>query len=483
MDRLSLLSALREPGIAAMPALVTSDETLSFGALADRVARASAALTLRGARPHARVAIVAPNSADLAVTALALIAIGATIVPIHPRLTPAEAARLIDRAAPDLTLREGDLARITAHEARGAALPSAPIDPEDPLAIIFTSGTSGAPKGAVLSRRAFLASARASAQNLGVQRDDRWLLCMPLCHVGGLSVLTRSLIAERAVVLVPRFDAGEVIDAVARHRATQISVVPTMLRALLDADRSNALARLRAVLVGGAAASMTLMNEAIDRGVRAITTYGLTEACSQVTTQPLSDPQLIRAGSGLPLPGTTVRIRDDGHILVRGPTLMTGYDRGPGRAPDPSVDGEGFFDTGDLGSFDDQGHLHVLARRTDLIVTGGENVYPVEVEQVIEAFPGVRRALVIGVPDDRWGARVCAVIEADRAIDRAAIARYFAEQLAPHKRPRALACVDALPSSPAGKLVRAGAAERFAGALTPIEVGRSVDAPSDHGRR
>src|SRR5262249_45817489 len=150
-----------------------------------------------------------------------------------------------------------------------------------------TSGTTGRPKGAVLSRGAFIASAEASATNLDLCHEDRWLLCMPICHVGGLSILTRSLLARSTVVLEPRFEARAVLDSIDHNGITLLSVVPTMLRALLDEDARGTLARLRAVLVGGAVVRVSWLDECAARGVQAITTYGLTEACSQVTTQHL----------------------------------------------------------------------------------------------------------------------------------------------------------------------------------------------------
>ncbi len=157
-----------------------------------------------------------------------------------------------------------------------------------------------------------------------------------------------------------------------------------------------------------------------------------------------------------------------GRILVRGPTLMDGYFRGEGQALDPARDAEGFFDTGDLGELDTSGALHVHARRSDLVVTGGENVYPVEVEQSLEALPGVRRALVFGVPDARWGQVVAAAFELSPGASLADLASPIAAALAPHKRPRLACAVETLPLTASGKLERAGVAERYAAALRPF---------------
>jgi len=291
------------------------------------------------------------------------------------------------------------------------------------LAIIYTSGTAGRPKGAILSRAAFIASARASAARLGWRDDDRWLISLPLAHVGALSALVRCLLARKPAIL----GRPEEMD---RHRATIVSLVPTQLARLLDAGWEPP-AHLRLVLLGGAAATPRLLGRARSRGVPVVTTYGLTEACSQVATQ---IPGEDSPGCGPPLPGTRVRIVDD-HIEIDGPTLFSGYLGEPPRAP-------GWFRTGDFGRLDDGGNLHVLGRRTDLIVTGGENVYPAEVEAHLDAR-GVT-ACVFGLPDETWGEIVACAATAPLPPDAL-------DGLASFKRPRRVAVVDAIPLTATGK--------------------------------
>lgn len=466
MVDLSVDGAAREaPG---RPALIVAGVAHPFAEIAARARRLGAALAAEGVGPGARVALVAKNGLDTALGVYALLDLGATLVPIHPRLTPSEAGALLADAAPGLVLREEGLASLLRAEV--APEPGRAPEPEPEhgaLAMVYTSGTTGRPKGAVLSRGAFVAAAAASAQNLGWTDDDRWLCAMPVCHVGGMSILTRCLLARRAVILEPRFDPDAVLVAIRRDHATLLSVVPTMLEALLERDAAGVLARLRAVLVGGAGAPFALIEECGRRGVPALTTYGLTEACSQVTVQRPSSPYRPERGSGVPLPGTEVRIDREGHIRVRGPTLMDGYFRGPDEAPDPAVDAEGWLDTGDLGELGPGGVLHVHARRSDLIVTGGENVYPVEVEERLATLPGVRRALVFGVPDARWGQIVAAALELAPGAEIDALAGPAAAILAPHKRPRLACAVDALPLTGSGKLDRSRAVERHGGALRP----------------
>jgi O-succinylbenzoic acid--CoA ligase len=457
-------------------AIFTDGVALSYRELASRVASAGAAIAARGlfSPGSAPVAISARNRLETLITLLALIEHQIPFVPLHPRWTEHEVARLLVDARPACVLRDGDVDALC--EQRDATVEvRGQDDPAAPLAILYTSGTEGSPKGAQLSRAAFLASAAGSAQRLGWQADDRWLLCLPLCHIGGLSIVTRCLLARRPIVLLSRFEAGAVLGAITRHRATLISVVPTMLHALLEEDRSHALRGLRAVISGGAATPFPLLERAVASGVNVLTTYGLTEACSQVTLQPWQAQPSARHGSGLPLFGVDVSIRDDrdqplppgavGRICVRGPTLLTGYLH---RAPI----GDRCFDTGDLGQLDGDGALHVHARRQDLIVTGGENVYPAEVEQALLEVPGIARALVFGVPEPIWGAEVAAALVIGAGHDANAImsglSAAIEERLAAFKRPRLFTICDSIPELASGKLDRRHAVALFTPALRRV---------------
>ena len=381
-------------------------------------------------RPMIRSPILAENRVETVAAIFAAFEAGVPALLVHPRLTEGERQALLEAAAGHAP-------------APGTA------------AILFTSGTTGRPRGAMLSYDALVASAAASAVHLGWREDDRWMACMPLAHVGGLSILTRCLLARACVVLEPRFDAATLPAAIVEHRVTLLSLVPTMLGRLLDAHPDwTPPAHLRAVLLGGAGAPARLLERAAARGVPVQTTYGLTEACSQVVT------------GGRALPGAELRVvGDEGRIQVRGPMLMTGY------LGEPPLVRDSWFDTGDLGEIDERGVLRVHARRTDLIVTGGENVYPAEVEDALAACPGVHAACVFGVPDETWGQVVAAllVMAEDAASTRAGLARAVGERLAPHKRPRRVAFVDALPQTPAGKLDRAAAPRvAAAGLLEPL---------------
>lgn len=424
-DALSIFAAARAAPEAI--GLRTDERCWTFGELARLTEQRLRAPDLQPATtvPYP---LDAASSADTVITLYALLEQRRPALLLHPKLTAPE--------------REGALRAV----ARGAG-----SLPEDAGTIVLTSGTTGAPRAAVLTRGALLASAAASAANLGWFDDDCWLLAMPIARVGGLSIITRCLIARRAVALAPGFEAAQLPDFVERHRVTIASLVPTMLARVLDANpRWEPPTHLRVVQIGGATAPQGLLDRAAKRRLPIVITYGCTETCSQVVVTPYEFRIApARFGAGRPLPGAQVRVVD-GHIQARGPMRMAGY------AGEPPLDAQAWFDTGDLGEFDADGFLHVRGRTGELIVTGGDNVYPIEVEQVLEAFPGIAAAGVFGVPDETWGEIVAAALVTDGApLDERALAAFLGARLSPHKLPRRICEVPALPHTSAGKLDRA----------------------------
>jgi O-succinylbenzoic acid--CoA ligase len=441
-------------------ALIAGTERLTFRALAERVSPLIAGLEARGFDGSAtlpRIAIVGHNSLETVCFILAAIELGEPFALLHPRLTDAERGTILHEVRPELLLDRG--AAIGAP----ASITKRAIPDDRCLALLYTSGSSGRAKGVMLSRRAFVESARASAMNLGWLDDDRWLACLPLAHVGALSIVTRCLSARRTIVLA---DASDVAGAIARESITIASLVPTMLRRLIDLDEP-APPSLRAILLGGAGAPASLLDDARARGLPVLTTYGLTEACSQVTTQRYGTLPSPEQGAGEPLDGYEVRIEGD-EIQVKSGSVMSGYFP-IGAHPDPFT-ADGFLRTGDLGRFDERGRLFVRARRTDLIVTGGENVSPAEVEGVLLAIPGVSSACVFGVPDETWGQIVAAAVVASDPVSYADVARGVAPLLAPFKWPRMIAFVAELPLTGSGKIDRAAVTKRVSGSLRPLDV-------------
>lgn len=466
-ERRSALDALDALGLAGSgaSALVTLEGARSWASLATHVARLARHLDALGLEPGARVAFEGAPSLDSLVLLLALWSRGLVAVPLHARLRPAEADELVRRAGAtrvDSVPNERELPPAAPLEARR-------VSPTDPAAIVFTSGTTGRPKGAVLSRGALVASARASHQNLPMSAADRSLACLSLSHVGGLGLVVRALVSGSALVPLARFDVDEAREATTRLEVTRLSLVPTMLFDLLrgapSAPGPDALARASSILVGGAAASEALLDEGLARGWPLLTTYGLSEMGSQVATQAPRQRRAAEPGVGSPLAGVELRIDEPdadgvGRIVVRGPMRMDGYLLDADRPLErPFVDG--YFDTGDFGRVDERGVLHVVGRRSDLVLTGGENVYPAEVEAALERHPQVEACAVFGVPHERWGALVAAAIVPRRdlgAPSLASLAAHAASLLAPWKRPRAvvlLASPSELPRTPALKLDRA----------------------------
>jgi O-succinylbenzoic acid--CoA ligase len=477
------LALLSRAGVTPdAPAIEGEDSTWTFAELAER-ARRGAAYIVASVPPDASpVAMLLPGDARFVGWLAALSLAGRAALPLNARLTTVELAQQLTDARAGLLLGEQGDARLAelAVQLPGLKIAAVPQFEDLPgmhgrlpgeeaaddalLVVLFTSGTSGRSKGACLSWSNFAASALAAAGPLGPSIAERWLACMPLFHVGGLSIVVRSVLFGGPIRLHSRFDAALVSDALDAGDIAGISLVPTMLSRLLDHRGPRpAPAGLQVLLLGGAAASPELLARARLAGYPVCTTYGLTEATSQVATAHPQRPGAASPAPMLPLPGLEVRIVVDGNeaaagepgeIIVGGPTVMQGY------LGDPAATAlalrNGWLHTGDIGFLDEAGGLHVLDRRDDLIVSGGENVYPAEIEAVLVGHPSVAEAGVAGVPDADLGSRVVAWIVASDAatLDSQALAELCRARLAGFKCPREFRFVSALPRTAAGKLQR-----------------------------
>jgi o-succinylbenzoate---CoA ligase len=351
---------------------------------------------------------------------------GAALLPIDVRLPAAERAALIERARPTLALDATGARRVD-----GASVESGIV------LVVHSSGTGGAPAFAQFDREAIEAAVSSSSNALGAKGEDRWLCCLPLAHVGGLLVLLRALVLGSAVAVHERFDPRAVVS---EPGVAFTSVVPTMLARLVEGGSD--LSAFRSILVGGAHLPAELRSRAEGAGGRVVETYGMTESCGGVVYD------------GVPLQGTEVRIGPGGEIQLRGPTLMRGY-RLEAAAP---FTPEGWLRTADAGEIDPNGRLHVAGRTDEVVITGGEKVWPQAVEAALQEHPAVREVAAAGVPDPEWGERVTVwVVPADAGDPPTLedLRAYAAERLPTYAAPRELVLVERLPRTASGKVRRA----------------------------
>lgn len=440
-----------------VPAIVAGGVSLSYAALEARVREATGRLRALGVADGSRVGLWAGNGVEWIVVALAVARAGAVLVPLNTRLADAEIRWQAARAGLGLVIADDALAARGTGAEREVSLAEwhtlapgdgEPVaghdDPSRDAAILFTSGTTGRPKGAVLTRGNQLASARASGAVLPLGPGDRWLASLPFFHVGGLGIVHRCLLAGACVVLPESFSAEALERAIADEGVTHVSVVDATLRRILEARGGRPLpASVRAVVVGGGPVSPALLEAC----PQAMASYGLTESCAMVTLVRPGAGGAQRRTAGQALPGVDLRIAADGVIELRGPMVMRGYLDDP-EATAASLR-DGWLRTGDLGELDADGCLRVLSRRDDLIVSGGENVYPAEIEHALREHPAVADAVVVGVPDEQWSEVPLAFVEL-RAPGEPDLRAFLEPRLARYKIPR-IAFIDAIPRLANGK--------------------------------
>jgi O-succinylbenzoic acid--CoA ligase len=416
----------------------------------------------------------AEEGLHFATTLHALHRVGLLPVPIGPRLTEPERVAMRLRARVDFALTATPLPGPgTKPAARAAKAPLFERRLDAPAAILFTSGTGGTARAVVLTHGNFLWSALASAGNLGVRAEDLWLSCLPLHHVGGLSVLTRSAYYGTAVLIHDRFDAEAVNRAIDEEGVTLVSLVPPMLERLLEARGGRPFPKsIRAALVGGGPAPVALLHAAADRGLQALPTYGMTETTSQITTVSPRERREGLATAGRPLPFVRVEVRgpdgralgprEEGEIFVRGPMVAEAYFDDTER--NAATFDRRWFHTGDFGAWDEAGRLRILDRREDRMVVGGENVSTSELEEVLAGHPAVLEACVVALPGGSWGHEVSAVVvcRPGLAVTLEELRGHAGRTLASYKLPRRLSVVEALPRNSAGKVLRGEIRSRLA---------------------
>ena len=422
---LARAAARRPDGIA----LETPEERLTYHELLLAATRAAGRLVLRGARPGDRVGIALPPGRQFVVATHGCLLLRAPAMPVDMRLAERERAELLGGVE---VLVAGPLP-----EEGGAPFKIADPDADELALVVHTSGTTRKPRPVELTFANLAAHVRAVGAVLGADPGERWLCVMPLAHVGGLMMLVRGAATAGTIVLEPPpFDADRVARALREDDITLTSLVPTMLARVLDAGGRPG-PRLRRVLLGGGPVPPGLVRRAVEAGFPISQTYGLTEACSTVTVAEPGD----LATAGRPLPGLGVSIATDGEIFVNGPTVFGEWDT---------------LRTGDVGRLDDEGRLTVIGRKSDTIVTGGENVAPAEVEAVLEEHPQVAEAGVFARTHPVWGEAVTARVVPSGEVAPTAdeLHAYCSERLAGYKVPKAFELAKRLPRTPSGKLLR-----------------------------
>ena len=471
----------------------------SFAELARQTEQLASQLAAAGVHEKSRVALLAPNGLAYVVFVHALTRLGAILVPLNTRLTLAELCWQLSDVRAELLVSTSTMAERASTIA--STLPTLPhailqtssptpahvetqlltpetrlypmaeiaprplIDLDATQVIMYTSGTTGKPKGVLITYGMQWWNASSSALNLGHSPDDRWLACLPLFHIGGLSILMRSVIYGISVILLEKFEESTVNQAIQRDGVTIISVVAIMLQRMLAAlsKETRYPATLRCVLLGGGPAPRPLLEQCASLNIPVAQTYGLTELCSQAVTLAPADALRKLGSAGRPLLSVQLQIRQEnrpmpaneaGVIYLQGPTITPGYADRPATTAEAFQDG--WFCTGDLGYLDADGYLYVLDRRSDLIISGGENVYPAEIESVLLAHPAVVEAGVCGQPDPQWGQVAIAFITVQPAqqTDITEILAHAQQRLARYKVPRTIHIVKELPRNSSGKLLR-----------------------------
>ncbi len=477
------------------PAIRFADRGLSYAVLAERVRRAAARLTALGVGEGDIVAFLGYNNPDMLAALFACARLGAMLMPMNWRLALPEHARVLAHCPPRVVLVEpGFVAHAIglreAHPetswvtlgnlpATGLAWEAIDCGPdaeraasannggETPVLLCHTSGSTGAPKAVVLTQNALFWNAVNSTHMHDLVSTDRVLTTLPMFHVGGLNIQTLpALHAGACVTLHARFDPLAALDAIEREHITLAVLVPAQLAAMMELPRWGEadLTSLRTITTGSTIVSESFVRRVNGRGLRLIQVYGSTETSPIATYLRAEDADRKAGSAGLAALHCEVRIVDDdakelpaggdGEIVVRGPNVMRGY----WNSPQSTIEAlrNGWYHSSDIGHFDNDGYLHVVGRKRDMIISGGENIYPAELETVLAECPLIREACVVGQPDERWGEITVAVValQPGARMSEADVLALFVDRLARYKHPRSVRFVEALPRTELGKVKR-----------------------------
>jgi len=470
-------------------------DDLTYAAFADRIRHTSNRLAALGVRRGDRVAYLGRNHPEVLALLFACAGCGAIVVPLNWRYAAPEHARVLVDCSPRVVLVDKTFtarSRTLRDDHPGmtwTTLDDAPsgwigwddldVAPaadhaspatgslEDTVLVCYTSGSTGVPKGVMLTQNALFWNALNSTHMHDLTSSDRVLTTLPMFHVGGLNILTLPAFHAGAnVTLHEQFDPLAAIEAIERERITLTVLVPAQLAAMMDHSRWQKadLSSLRMITTGSTIVSEAFVRRANDRGLRLIQVYGSTETCPIATYVRAENSDRKAGAAGLPALHCEVRVVDsegkdvppcqDGEIIVRGPNVSRGYWKTP-QATAETFRG-GWYHSNDIGHFDDEGYLYVVSRKSDMIISGGENIYPAELENILLECSAILEACVVGRPDERWGEAVVAIVvlQPGARMSEADVLALFDDRIARFKRPQEIYFTDALPRTALGKVIR-----------------------------
>jgi len=454
-------------------ALSFEEEKWTFAQLKDDAVILARKLRANRLHEGQRIALLGSSNSEMVVIIHACMLAGLEIVMLNSRLTKKEIAYQLDDSGATTVIVSNELSSVVADTTVRQLLFSTIKDSaEQPfvieeswqsdrtITIMYTSGTTGFPKGVRQTAGNHVSSALSSVLNLGLDEDDVWLCAMPLFHISGFSILVRSVLYGNEIQLHAKFDAVKSAKAVGNGSVTRMSVVSlTLDKVLREMEKEDSVAHpsFKSMLAGGGPVPIDYLNRAKALEIPVLQTYGMTETSSQTATLAASDAIRKMGSAGKPLFFNQIKIKDietpgeKGEVLIRGPHVTPGY---IGRFAEVDPLENGWLPTGDIGYFDTEGYLYIVDRRSDLIISGGENIYPAEIENVLAAHPNVQEAGVCGQEHSEWGSVPIAFIVVLGNVTEADLISYCEERLARFKVPKSFHFVDELPRSGSNKLLR-----------------------------
>lgn len=404
-----------------------------------------------------RVALYSNNSVDMVLFYLALQALQIEVLMLNTRLTSEEISKKLDALDIRVVFSQDDtfisFSKVFQSELRGDIQLADDYNLEQIAVIMDTSATSGEFKSVPLRWKQFKAHVQASQKSLGVTEEDNWLMVLPMYHISGLTILMRSLYNGTSVTLMEKFDEEQTLKWIEEGSITMLSVVPTMLKRIVDRIHQH---HLRVVLVGGEFIPKPLVETCLSKNIPIFKTYGMTETTSQSTTFCVLNNPLKLESVGLPLPGVTIRIDNPdeagiGEVLLQSPMVMDGY------LGQETI--SGFLNTQDIGYVDTEGYLYILDRRKNIIISGGENIYPQEIENVLYAHTAISECAIVGMKDEEWGQ--VPVLFVVSTLDEESIQNYLAKRIAKYKLPKKIFHLTELPKNATGKILKKNLVETY----------------------